>query len=419
MTEPTDGQLFDVPEPRTPVELLLSLSGNYTRHNDALALFRPTHASGPELGAHANSAAQLAHESLAAVKAVQDQQLYASADLIDATVRIKQIAYLSSEAARHLAEAQAVVTAASLTNPERTGPPDGVDRQVQLAQELTALAPEAAVESATGIARETQRRRPAAAGASDGLAAAELSALHAAARGHVVMAQSLGRQYVHSRDGRVRISTLRSLESKGLITREPPPRHRLTTTARPRTASASPPAERPPSPPSSRLPPPPRRPPPLPYPQCPPRRHRHEAADGAASPLPDPPMNDAAHAAGGTTRKDPPSPPPPKPPPHRTSRPPTSRPPPSARPSAPFRLVPGSKARSCCACPPTAPSPRSTSRSSRTPAGSRRRCTTTSTALNARSPPRLEFRSFACLRETFATTPLTRATDSLPCPSTS
>lgn len=221
MTEPTDGQLFDMPEPRTPVELLLSLSGNYTRHNDALALFRPTHASGPELGAHANSAAQLAHESLAAVKAVQDQQLYASADLIDATVRIKQIAYLSSEAARHLAEAQAVVTAASLTNPERTGPPDGVDRQVQLAQELTALAPEAAIESATGIARETQRRRPAAAGASDGLAAAELSALHAAARGHVVMAQSLGRQYVHSRDGRVRIGTLRSLESKGLITREP------------------------------------------------------------------------------------------------------------------------------------------------------------------------------------------------------
>ncbi|MCX5309010.1 hypothetical protein OG304_37135 [Streptomyces sp. NBC_00160] len=35
------------------------------------------------------------------------------------------------------------------------------------------------------------------------------------------MAQSLGRQYVHSRDGRVRIGTLRSLESKGLITREP------------------------------------------------------------------------------------------------------------------------------------------------------------------------------------------------------
>ncbi|MEU9939100.1 hypothetical protein [Streptomyces lavendulae] len=217
----TDDQLFDVPEPRTPVERLLSLAGSYTRHNDALARFRPTPASGPDLSAHANSAAKLAHESLAAVKAIQDQQLYASADLIDATVRIKQIAYLSSEAARHLAEAQAAVTAASLATPKSTSLPDGVDQQVQLAQELTALAPEAAVESATGIARETQRRRPAAAGASDGLAAAELAALHTAARGHVVMTQSLGRQYVHSRDGGVRIGTLRSLEGKGLITREP------------------------------------------------------------------------------------------------------------------------------------------------------------------------------------------------------
>ncbi|WP_407836206.1 hypothetical protein ACE1OC_06750 [Streptomyces sp. DSM 116496] len=69
-----------------------------------------------------------------------------------------------------------MVSAASLADPERTGLPDGVDRQVQLAQELTALAPEAAVESATDIARETQRRRPSAAVASDGLAAAELAA---------------------------------------------------------------------------------------------------------------------------------------------------------------------------------------------------------------------------------------------------
>ncbi|MFG2294634.1 hypothetical protein [Streptomyces sp. NPDC048603] len=217
----TDDLLFDVPEPPTPVERLLALAGDVTRHNDALSLFRPTAASGPALGAHADSATQLAHAALTAVQAVRDQQLYASADLIDATVRIKQVAYLSGEAVRHLAEAQATVTASALAHPGLTGLPDGTAEQIQLAQELTALAPEAAVEAAAGIARETHRRRPSATTAADGLAAAELSALHAVARDHVVMARSQGREYVHSRDGSVRINTLRSLEGKGLIVRAP------------------------------------------------------------------------------------------------------------------------------------------------------------------------------------------------------
>ncbi|MEU3402985.1 hypothetical protein ABZ766_03385 [Streptomyces sp. NPDC006670] len=217
----TDDLLFDVPPTPTPVERLLALACDATRHNDALSLFLPTAASGPALGAHADSAAQLAHAALTAVQAVRDQQLYASADLIDATVRIKQIAYLSGEAARHLAEAQATVTAAAHANPELTGFPDTAAEQFQLAQELTGLAPEAAVESATGIARETQRRRPSATTAADGLATAERSALHTVARGHVVMARSHGREYVHSRRGSVRIATLRSLEGKGLIARAP------------------------------------------------------------------------------------------------------------------------------------------------------------------------------------------------------
>ncbi|WP_327386807.1 hypothetical protein [Streptomyces sp. NBC_01207] len=217
----TDDLLFDVPEPPTPVERLLALADDVTRHNDALHLFRPTAASAPALGAHSDSATRLARAALTAVQAVLDQQLYASADLIEATVRIKQVAYLSGEAARHLAEVQAAVTAAALANPELTGLPDTAAEQFQLAQELTALAPEAAVESATGIARETHRRRPSATTAADGLATAELGALHAVARGHVVMARSQGREYVHSRDGSVRIGTLRSLEGKGLIVRAP------------------------------------------------------------------------------------------------------------------------------------------------------------------------------------------------------
>ncbi|MFD0373741.1 hypothetical protein [Streptomyces sp. NPDC127112] len=89
----TDDLLFDVPEPPTPVERLLALAGDVTRDNDALNLLRPTATSAPALGAHADSATQLAHTALTAVQAVHDQQLYANADLIDATVRIKQVTF--------------------------------------------------------------------------------------------------------------------------------------------------------------------------------------------------------------------------------------------------------------------------------------------------------------------------------------
>ncbi|MCY0933846.1 hypothetical protein [Streptomyces sp. H34-S4] len=221
MSSPTDDLLFDVPASRTPSEQLLDLAAKYTRHNDALSLFRPTAASGPALGAHAASAARLTRAALAAVQTVHDQQPYLNAALVDATVRIKQLAYLSGEAARHLTEAQEAVTGAALADPDRTSLPDSVNLQVQLARELTALAPEAAIASAAGIAREIQRRHPTVQTATAGLAMAELAALHATALGQVVVTQSQAREYVHSRSVVVRISTLRSLEAKGLITRDP------------------------------------------------------------------------------------------------------------------------------------------------------------------------------------------------------
>ncbi|MCY0954976.1 hypothetical protein [Streptomyces sp. H27-S2] len=221
MSSPTDNLLFDVPASRTPAEQLLHLAAKYTRHNDALSLFRPTAASAPALDAHAASAARLTRAALAAVQTVHDQQPYLNPALVDATVRIKQLAYLSGEAGRHLNEAQEAVTGAALADPDLTSLPDSVNLQVQLARELTALAPEAAIASATGIARETQRRHPTVQTATAGLATAELAALHATALGQVVVTQSQAREYVHSRNVVVRISTLRSLEAKHLITRDP------------------------------------------------------------------------------------------------------------------------------------------------------------------------------------------------------
>ncbi|MCX5270042.1 hypothetical protein [Streptomyces virginiae] len=221
MSSPTDALLFDVPASRPPSEQLLDLAADYTRFNDALSLFRPTAASGPALGAHSASVARLTRAALASIQAVHDQWPYLNAAMVEATVRIKQLAYLSGGAAHHLSEAQAAVTGAALADPDGTSLPDSVNRQMQLARELTALAPEAALASATGIARETQRRHPTAQSATAGLNAAELAALHATALGQVVVTQSQAREYVHSRTGVVRIGTLRSLEVKGLITRDP------------------------------------------------------------------------------------------------------------------------------------------------------------------------------------------------------
>ncbi|MGW2587345.1 hypothetical protein ACWCYZ_39760 [Streptomyces virginiae] len=162
MSSPTDALLFDVPASRPPSEQFLDLAADYTRFNDALGLFRPTAASGPALGAHAASVARLTRAALASVQAVHDQQPYLNPAMVEATVRIKQLAHLSGGAAHHLSEAQAALTGAALADPDGTSLPDSVNLQIQLARELTALAPEAALASATGIARERQRRQPAA-----------------------------------------------------------------------------------------------------------------------------------------------------------------------------------------------------------------------------------------------------------------
>ncbi|AZM56304.1 hypothetical protein DMA15_30015 [Streptomyces sp. WAC 01529] len=192
MTQPpAEALLFEVAPPPTPVERLLSLAAHYTEHNDRLDLLLADRAK-PESGAHVTAAQGLATETLAAIKAVRDERLYESAELSDAVVRLKQLAYLCTASAGH-------------------GP--------QLARELTALAPEAVLDSATRVAGEIRRRRWSNAPRSDEpLSAAQHTALHEIACGHVVVTGSADRSYVHHRTARVLISTLRSLEAKGLIT---------------------------------------------------------------------------------------------------------------------------------------------------------------------------------------------------------
>ncbi|MFZ3548812.1 hypothetical protein ACODT3_25005 [Streptomyces sp. 4.24] len=195
---------------------LLALGDQFTQHNDGLARLRAAYGA-----ARGHTSAQiLVSACLEAVQAIEAQPMHASDAVTEAAVRIKQLAYLTGQAVRHLAEAEALLGArASESDPAPRS--EEVDRQIQLARELTALAPAAAVESATAIAAEIHRHRPSASTAADGLTPAERTALQATARGHVVIGRRQAGEYAHSRDSTVHIDTLRALEGKGLIAFEP------------------------------------------------------------------------------------------------------------------------------------------------------------------------------------------------------
>lgn len=192
-TPPDDGLLFDVAAAPTTVERLLLLADRYVRHNDILdqLIQGATHA---EHHGHAAFAQELTSSTAAAIKAITDERLYQSTELAEAITRLRQLAYLSGASADH---------------------------RLPTARMLTALAPEAVLDCAARVATELHRRRPASTDTPGRrLDPVQRTALFEIARGHVVTATSQGRQYVHHRDARVLISTLRSLTAEQLIESE-------------------------------------------------------------------------------------------------------------------------------------------------------------------------------------------------------
>lgn len=193
MTTPSsDGLLFDVAAPPTPVERLLLLADQYVQHNDTLdRLLRA--GSPPEPDAHAASAEQLASATHSAITAVTDERLFESHELSDTVARLQQLAFLSGASANH---------------------------RLPTARTLTALAPAAAMGCADTVARELKRHRGRTTDAPDHrLTDTHHTALWEIACGYVVATSSLARQYVHYRDELVLIGTLRSLEGNGLAER--------------------------------------------------------------------------------------------------------------------------------------------------------------------------------------------------------
>ncbi|MFD8980482.1 hypothetical protein [Streptomyces sp. NPDC059564] len=221
--------------PPSPVLRLLALADQFTQHNDQLARLQPAYAA---TQGHI-SANSLVSACLEAVQAIVEQAAYGGVAVTEATVRIKQLAVLTGQAVRHLVDAKALLDATP-SPPDAPAGNGDIAHQIQLARELTLLAPVAAVESASTLATEVHGRRPAAATGADALAPSQRTALHATARGHLVIARHQGREAVHSRGNSVRIETLRALEQAGLVAVEPgsappafgagPPRDRVRLT---------------------------------------------------------------------------------------------------------------------------------------------------------------------------------------------
>ncbi|MFE4212170.1 hypothetical protein [Streptomyces sp. NPDC056844] len=191
---PNEGLLFDVPAPPTPVERLLLLADQYVQHNDTLDRLLQA-GSQTEPNTHIASARRLAVATRTAVKAITDKRLFESHELSDVVIRLQQLAFLSDASTEH---------------------------RLPTARMLTALAPETAMGCADSLVGEIRRRRWSTTDAPiHQLTSTQHTALWEIACGNVVATSSLGRQYVHSRDARVQIGTLRSLEDQNLAERVP------------------------------------------------------------------------------------------------------------------------------------------------------------------------------------------------------
>ncbi|MFD3910088.1 hypothetical protein [Streptomyces sp. NPDC058603] len=216
-------------------ERLLILADAFTRHNDALAGLYPIRTtSSAVLHPHVLAVQTLARSTLTAFDSVKSQPLYRSADVCDTQVRLRQLAFLTTAAADHLIDAGDIIDAARAENPDSDDPYHSylhalmdAGAQIQMARDLTALAPETAALLAETLAAELHRQGRETpwltAAQHTFLSPAQHGALRAIAQGQVTVSETAGKQYASSRDGRLPITTIRALESKDLLKRQDRP----------------------------------------------------------------------------------------------------------------------------------------------------------------------------------------------------
>ncbi|MFD8814338.1 hypothetical protein ACFV23_23305 [Streptomyces sp. NPDC059627] len=216
--------------PTAPAEHLLLLACDFTRHNDALTRIRLTGSSPTTaLTEQIDSTQHLADSALHIVDTLNAQPMHHSPAIYAVYARVKQLAQLTTDAAGHLLDAVDILDLARAQIPLPDGGPlltyqqavGEAGSRLALVRNLTALgAPDA---FATAEVFVTERRRQGARPTHQPptLSYAQEATLRAVAQGKVTITG--GKPYLRSDDLRVSISTIRSLESRGLVAREPCP----------------------------------------------------------------------------------------------------------------------------------------------------------------------------------------------------
>ncbi|MEU2131749.1 hypothetical protein [Streptomyces sp. NPDC018352] len=205
-------QLFDLP---SLPERLITLADDFIVHSDLLkALAATGHLRGTALRRQIPTTQLLAVQTLEVRESVK-QTLRSTPAAVDASLRLRQTAFLTAGAAEELRGILTLIESGHSIAAEQVG----------TAKDLAALGADTCVALAEILAAETLRQQVAQTREdTPRLASTDMPAMRAVARGKAQVTLMLGRQYITNDDGaRLSISTIRDLETRALIRREGAP----------------------------------------------------------------------------------------------------------------------------------------------------------------------------------------------------
>lgn len=212
----------------TPAEHLLLLASDFTRHNDALTRLQLTGSSPATALTQQTTVTQhLANAALHIVDVLNTQRMYHSLAIRTVYARVRQLAHLATDAADHLLDAVDILDDTRAGIPFQGEGPlltyqqalGEAGSRLTLVRDLTALGAPDAVATAELFVTERRRRGVHLVRQPSALSPAQDAALRAVAQGEVTITDD--KPYLRRDDLRVSISTIRSLESRGLVAREP------------------------------------------------------------------------------------------------------------------------------------------------------------------------------------------------------
>ncbi|MFE9686750.1 hypothetical protein [Streptomyces sp. NPDC006285] len=181
------------------------------------------------LNTQITSAQNLADSALIIVNTLNAQPMYHSPDIRAVYARVRQLAHLATDAAGHLIDAVDILDHTRAGLPIELGDDflavlteqearQEASRRFTLVASLTALGSSDALATAELFVADRRHRGFVPEHQPPARSHAQSTALRAVARGDIAI--SNGKPYLRREDIRVSISTIRALESRGLVARE-------------------------------------------------------------------------------------------------------------------------------------------------------------------------------------------------------